>query len=257
MAAFFAQDGWTCIDVDNVNAPGDDLVNDALWEEIFAGVLEDKFHFIWMGPPCSSFSPARRYGPGPRPIRDAKHCRGFPKAWLSDAEVEELRVANYFVVQCCRLGALALSRKCGWAIENPTPWDEDECTSMFEFEEFVDLMQRPGVRTIEFSQCMIGADTNKPTRVVFFGIDLGRLKGDCAHRPRWWWCEHADNSGRRVEKWLWAPHPKLIKKRGPDGSWASKAAAAYPGRMNALVAKAVVEANSTALAVGPREPGAS
>ena len=239
MAAFLYQQGWHCIDVDTVNDKDDDLANDAMWELIFAAVISGNVHFVWMGPPCTTFSPARRHDPGPKPVRDANHHRGFPKTWLSPAQVEEVRTANYFVVQCARLGELALAKEVSFAIENPQPWQSTECASMFDFEEMTALTRRPGVETTDFHQCMLGALTRKPTRVVHAGIDLSDLAGTCNHPEKHWKCEYRDNNGKHVVEWQWASHPKLVCTRKADGSWASKAAAAYPAAMNAAIARAV------------------
>ena len=249
IAAMFEQAGWRCIDIDTVNGAADDLLNDALWEAIFAGVTTGVFQFVWMGPPCSTFSPARQHGAGPKPVRDAQHHRGFPKEWLKPPEIEEVRAANYYVIQCCRLGALALQAGCAWAIENPMPWTDRGCTSMFDFEEFIELMGRPGVKVVEFHQCMFGAETAKPTRVVHCGVDLASLEAWCNHPPKKWWCEYRDNWGKEVKEWQWAPHKKLVRSRDAKGVWASKAAAAYPGPMNAAVVAAVVASREAALAV--------
>ena len=48
-----------------------------------------------------------------------------------------------------------------------------------------------------------------------------------------------DASGRYVGEQQWTAHPRMIKARTMDGEWASKAAAAYPGKMNAAIARAI------------------
>jgi len=136
--------GWTCIDLDNKYCKEDDLANDEIWERIFAAVTRGLIAFVWMGPPCTSFSPARRYKPGPRAVRDAAHPRGFPKDQLSPAEVEQVRLANYFVLQCCRIATVAQNKGVGSAFENPIPWDDPQCASMFHFEEFETVFDPPG-----------------------------------------------------------------------------------------------------------------
>ena len=239
LAAALRGMGWTCIDFDNKYAQGDDLANDEVWERIFAAVTRDLIAFVWMGPPCTSFSPARRHKPGPRAVRDAAHPRGFPKDQLTPAEVEQVRLANYFVVQCCRVATAAHGRWIGFAIENPIPWDDPQCASMFHFEEFEAVLTLQGVRFVDFDQCTQGAETVKPTRVVFLGIDIGHWEMRCDHPPCWQWCEFRDASGRHVWERQWTAHPRMIKARTMDGEWASKAAAAYPGKMNAAIARAI------------------
>ena len=239
VAAYLEARGWHCVDIDTVNDDGGDLLNDALWELIFTAVISGNVAFVWMGPPCSTFSSARQHGAGPQPVRDAEHPRGFPKAWLSVAQIEEVRAANYMTLQCVRLGELAMAKDVGFAIENPRPWPGRGCASMFEFEEFVELIRRPGVRCVDFHQCMHGAETAKPTRVVFCGVELDSLAAKCNHPARDWWCEYKDNNGRWVGEWQHASHPRLVRSRTADGKWASAAAAAYPGPLNERIADAV------------------
>ena len=124
LAASLRGMGWTCIDLDNKYCKEDDLANDEIWERIFTAVTRGLIAFVWMGPPCTSFSPARRHKPGPRAVRDAAHPRGFPKDQLSPAEVEQVRLANYFVLQCCRIATVAQNKGVGSAFENPIPWDD-------------------------------------------------------------------------------------------------------------------------------------
>ena len=234
----FAARGWQCIDVDTVNDASDNLDNDLVWEMIFQAIGSGLVEFIWMGPPCTSFSPARRHGPGPRAVRSAEYPRGFPKAWLSEAEAEEVRKGNYYALQCVAAAVAAQAQQVPWAIENPEPWNSGESASMFDFDEFQALANTSGVRTIDFDQCMHGAETVKPTRVIHWGLELNSLWARCDHPPQWWKCEGTDASGRRLPEWTWAPHPQLIKRRRSDGQWASKAAAAYPTGLNVAIVEA-------------------
>ena len=230
--------GWWCIDVDTVNDAVDNLANDLVWEMVFQAINSGLISLVWMGPPCTSFSPARRHGPGPRAVRSATFPRGLPRAQLSDAEAEEVRRGNYYALQCVAAAALAAAANVMWAIENPEPWNSDESASMFDFTEFEALAATTGARTVDFDQCMHGAETVKPTRVLYWGFDLAGLWARCNHQPRWIWCEGKDASGRTIQESRWLSHPPLIKMRRPDGQWASKAAAAYPAGLNAAIAEA-------------------
>ena len=244
LAAALRGRGWTCIDFDTRNSVEDDLGNDELWERIFVAIDKGHIHFVWMGPPCTSFSSARRHKPGPRAVRDAANPRGFAKDYLTPGEVEQVRLANYFVVQCCRTATLAHKAGIGFAIENPTPWDDPRCASMFYFQEFTDLFELKGVEFLDFDQCTMGATSVKPTRIVYFRIWIWGWSKKCDHPPCYHWCEYKDASGRFVGEWQWGAHPKLIKSRSLDGEWASKAAAEYPAEMNKAIALAITESLS-------------
>ena len=244
LAAALRGHGWNCIDFDSVNSVDDDLANDEVWERIFEAIRRGLIQFVWMGPPCTSFSPARRHQPGPRAVRDAANPRGLPRQHLTQAEVEQVRLANYFVVQCGRAAVLAHECKVGFAIENPTPWNDPRCASMFDFQEIAGLRELPGVEFLDFDQCTMGAGSAKPTRIVYCGIQISGWSRQCDHRPRYHWCEYKDASGHPVGEWQWGAHPKMVRSRGLDGSWASKAAAAYPSDMNKAIAQAIKDATA-------------
>ena len=239
LASALRGQGWHCIDFDVINSADDNLGNDEVWERIFEAITRGLVQFVWMGPPCTSFSAARRHKPGPRAVRDAANPRGFSRQYLTPAEVEQVRLANYFVVQCSRTAKLAHEKGVGFAIENPTPWDDPRCASMFDFQEMKDLRDLQGVHFLDFDQCTMGASSEKPTRIVYFGIQISGWSRQCDHQPQYHWCDYKDASGHPVGEWQWGAHPRMVKSRGLDGSWASKAAAAYPKDMNAAIASAV------------------
>ncbi len=84
-----------------------------------------------------------------------------------------------------------------------------------------------------------GADTAKPTRVLYWGAELACLGAKCTHPPSWLWCEYFNASGHPVKQQLWRAHPQLVKSRDAKGCWLSKAAAAYPAALNQAIAVAV------------------
>eukprot|EP00969_Alexandrium_andersonii_P090402 3991113-Alexandrium_andersonii.AAC.1 len=64
--------------------------------------------------------------------------------------------------------------------------------SLFTLPEFVRLLELPGVSKVDFDQCRFGAQTAKPTRIMYAGIDLSALDLKCdrpraemTHRGRW------------------------------------------------------------------------
>ena len=132
-----------------------------------------------------------------------------------------------------------------WAIENPDP--NGNPVSLFNLPEWQDLARRPGVRSWDFHQCPMGAETAKPTRILSWGMDLSPLIGTCSHPKQWWTFRDHKNKRRSV----WAAHPPLAGRRREDGSMATKAAAAYPAEMNGRLAAAVARARP------PSEPGSS
>ena len=55
--------GGTCEDWDTVNGPEEDLGNDATWQRILRRIQTGEFQAVLAGPPCSTFSRARRVDP--------------------------------------------------------------------------------------------------------------------------------------------------------------------------------------------------
>eukprot|EP00969_Alexandrium_andersonii_P271383 11994916-Alexandrium_andersonii.AAC.1 len=70
----------------------------------------------------------------------------------------------------------------------------------------VQLSLVPGVRVVNFDQCQHGADTVKPTRLIYFGVDFSSLLARCQH-------------GRGAHR--------VLRGKDARGGYRTKAAAAY------------------------------
>ena len=57
---------------------------------------------------------------------------------------------------------------------------------MLSLNEFQELLAEPGVRTMTFKQCPLGAETEKDTIVIYGHVELPQLPQECPHAPRWW-----------------------------------------------------------------------
>ena len=232
--------GWECVDVDIVNASShgrdsSDLLDDALWQKIFSDISAGVYDFVWIGTPCSTFSRARERPPGPRPLRSLDQIRGLPKHLLTPKEQKQLDEGNFLAVKSSQAAGLCLGRRVGFAIENPEPVDKS--VSIFLLPEFLDLAGLPGVRSVDFDQCTHGAETRKPTRVLYAHVDFSSLGGRCQHPPQWW--NFQDATGQ--SKWVHAPHPPLAGRVRDSGEFATKQAAAYPGGLNHKVVKCIIQ----------------
>eukprot|EP00969_Alexandrium_andersonii_P169514 7493826-Alexandrium_andersonii.AAC.1 len=74
----------------------------------------------------------------------------------------------------------------------------------------VQLSLLPGVRVVNFDQCQHVAQSVKPTRLIYFGVDFSSLSARCqpgfgAHR--------------------------VLQGKDVHGGYRAKAAAAYPGEL--------------------------
>ena len=92
-------------------------------------------------------------------------------------------------------------------IEKPEPMGDH--VSLFELEEYEEFSQLPGVKIIDFDQCRHGAESTKPTRIMYWGIDLSRLKSRCNHPLQEF--QYVDMHNR--DKKCWRSHPPIVKKR--------------------------------------------
>ena len=238
LGAWLNKFGWSTCDVDLVN--GDDLLSrnsngiESLSDDLCNGVFDAAF----LGTPCETFSNLRNEDDGgPRPLRDLDNILGIPG--LRGSEFRQIRDANdlvHFSATVCRIMYL-LGRP--FILENPRPWQGK--ATLFAFPDIVDLLQAPGVETVDFDQCMFGAETTKPTRLLFFKVNLKPMvKFKCNHPIQRWKRTLKDGS---IEVYM-APHESLV------GRWrdnpvtgkrerASKALAAYPGELNCYFAECI------------------
>ena len=77
---------------------------------------------------------------------------------------EQVRLGTFYALKTAEAATAAHSRGIPWAIENPEPWEGH--ISMWLLPGFMALASLPGVQTVNFDQCTIGAETAKPTRVL-------------------------------------------------------------------------------------------
>ena len=239
LSALLRAGGWASEDVDHINtgsgqAYPQDLSNEILWARLMNDVRAQVVAFVFFGIPCETWSLARTVYPGPRPLRSLEHPLGIPYGDLSQEEKEQLRLGTYFALKSIELANECVTRGIGFAIERPRAWRPGP--SIFDLPEMIQLLGRPGVKVVDFDQCLFGADTTKPIKVVYFGCDLSHLAGSCFHPPLWW--PPANDSTK--SKWTFCPHVPIIGRQQPDGHWATKAFAAYPTDLNVALAKAIL-----------------
>ena len=235
----FLQAGWECDDFDLVNGPHQDLSRDDLWTQILVKIRQGYYSAVFMGPPCSTFSRAREKQPGPRPLRTKEMPYGLPRVQLTEKEQKELKLGNFFMLMAAAAFRTAVRANVPVLFENPEPVQGH--ATAFDFDELRAAAALPGVATICFDQCRLGAETAKPTRLLAWGMDLSGIQGlRCDHSWKCWaW---SDMHGRPRRSW--GPHPPLAGRRRANGDFATKAAAAYPRRLNQALVEAAIAASS-------------
>ena len=159
------------------------------------------------------------------------HPYGLPKSALTLQQHEQVRVGTFYALKTAEASRVAHDQGIPFAVENPEPWEGH--VSMFLIPEFMALASLPGVQAVNFDQCTVGAETAKPTRVLYYKVPLSSLQKRC-HRPKQWW-EFKDWRGKSQRRW--GAHPPLARRAREDGTPATAAAAAYPAELNHIIAK--------------------
>lgn len=229
--------GWDAVDLDKVNIcshPMSDLADDLVWEQVHKDILAGVYTFVFCGTPCETFSALRNHRPGPPVLRTRRFPYGRPD--LSPEHKEQVRLGNLFVRRT-EAACLAIeSVGGGWCIENPEP--RQDAVSLFDLDEMVALAARPGVDTTNFDQCRYGAETRKPTRLMFKGGAFAVMYQRCNHAPQRWTAPDGSE--------YWAPHERMVGRRRRSGDWASKASAAYTGALNKRLAACIASGHRRA-----------
>jgi hypothetical protein len=181
------------------------------------------------GPPCETFTVARQYDGGPRPLRDAKNPLGIPGLTLR--EWAQLRISDRllrFLLDV--LVALALMGLSGF-LEHPQfpTWCTRGSPASIWATEALILLKNLGCFTVvNFDQCTVGALGKKPTTLLLLRLPqvrdqlLGRgCYGRCNHQP--------------------GTHVALIG-REEDGTFHTAKAKVYPYGLNKILGEALFDA---------------
>ena len=238
---------WRSFPVDTVLQwtlqAGNDLSKDVVWEGVEYMVTTGQAQGVAMDPPCSTCSRARKHPPAwPRRSRSKSHPLGPPRSQLISSEIQELKRANYMYHKTISLARTCCTLNIPWYIEQPEPWGpEDDNATFFDFPETIALMALPGVKFVDFDQCEKGAETVKPTRLLYFGLDMNEFQANtidggpvrCTHPKKEWTLPNGTTH--------WGSHPPALTlsyKNKLEGKWNSKDLSEYPSEMNRQLAGA-------------------
>ena len=226
------------LEVDIIRDESRDLLQEQLWEDIRQLIQEADA--LFMAPPCNTFSRARNHyvdGGGPRPIRMQDYPYGFP--WLSHSDRQVAEAANVLVLRSFELAKLAIMHGVKFALEHPEQLGLVKGLvpgSIWDFEEFHEILETSSSTTFAFHQCQFQATSSKTTRILQCGVQwsdavvhdgLPQLDADGRYLgplPRA--CGHV--------------RPPLLGKDEQSGKWKSAASAAYNARMCSWLASALL-----------------
>eukprot|EP00435_Cladocopium_sp_Y103_P067260 s724_g29.t1 len=230
--------GMTCRCIDVEYDPKHDLLCQDFWGELHKEL--DQYDAYLLSPPCSSFTMARTGNAGPGPLRGA---HGRDRYGLRDLSIDDKKKAN--------------DDNKPWILEQPHWRKEQEGTSMFMLDEFLELAKQDGVEFHTFDQCTFGADFEKKTDLMS-NIDrdvMAPFSATCTHEKIWcvvpWsgkevFACHPPLRGKQKAIPWWEWRKDMLRNREPYGDFLTRGTAAYPDKMNeqlALVLKAACVKN--------------
>ena len=241
LARCLQQRGVRCQEIDTViHAKRHDLLCDAVYNRVLAHARGGHFTAAVLGVPCSTFSAARIGGDGvtaPAPVRGRQPHERCGLSGLTPMQQNEVDNANKLVARSVELARAIVAAGGEVLFENPCDrgsTDDEDSTVRDRYRAqwsshaplwlhpaMVRMRHELGLRAVTFPQCALGGLFQKWTTLWYSrGLDA-TLRGlracDCRHTT----------------------HAEVARGRGMHGRWHSAEAAAYPARMNELIADAV------------------
>ena len=200
--------------------PEHDLLNVKVWKRVKNDIRAGRIIAAFLGPPCGSFSAI-----------NTSVCRPDGNVWGYGVQpTENARRSVEIGNGCMRraLNIIAMLNRLGvpWLLEHP------RTSRMWKLPEVVRLLKHPKVRVTFLDQCQFGSAWRKSTTIMSGGIeeqDLTKLERKC--RP------HRRGFCSRTGK-------KHVILRGAcpgTGKPMTHFAAAYPPRLNSLLARILVD----------------
>lgn len=149
---------------------------------------------------------------------------------FTEAEHDSLKLGNYFALKTAELLKRAHSLGLPFIFEQPQP--TKGTAHMHDLREVSALLGLKGVEVTDLDQCMVGAQSVKPTSLVGHLVDLSALQGvRCDHEARWHtyknlrgrictvWSAHEPIAGRKDERGAWGRPSRPLTPNGSTRSW--------------------------------------
>ena len=114
--------------------------------------------FVHCGTPCNTFSAARKLDGGPPPLRSEQEPWGLPN--LQDDNAALVLLGNMFVLRSAEICLMVFVLGGDFSIENPLKsllWLTPAC---------MELRRACRASYMDFDQCVFGAPSMKPTRLM-------------------------------------------------------------------------------------------
>ena len=236
-----------------------DLLDDDYWDPVERRLVGGHYHGGMMSPPCRTMSTLRERSMkdgGPRVLRGPEPPELYGFTYLKPWEKEQVRCDNLLFARTGRMADLFLdhgptSRPDGvllwlpWLIEQPLR--KKGKPHAFNLKYISHLADHQAVNDEDIAQCNAQAITEKPTSLRgTFKTNIPRV---CRHQPRWWtepWSGYSYHSPHRKlygRQWHipWEDWKEsMLEYREPPGEFISDSTAAYPEKMNKIIALGLV-----------------
>lgn len=250
--------GGQCVEYDLVNGAEQDLANDHIWQGIMSDIKNGVYDALLAGPPCNTFTNARRWDDaGPKPLRGPSGDERYGYSFLGPSDKEKVKLGTLLAVRTTEASTEFHEQRKPFIVEQPR-WKQDGTSvSMYNLDEFQQLLELVGVECIELDQCEFGAPTTKPTTLIAYLINPPMLQSSCNHSKQLW---IKPSTGEKV----WSPHPPLqgkewyiqgaqwnrsmlltpqqIREKFKNMPYLTSAAQAYPADLNNKLAHALISA---------------
>ena len=223
--------------VDSDEVHGDaahDLLNNKFYAQLLQRAQSGEFLAIIAAPPCSTFSVARHFRPGPPPVRNRQHPRGIPNQ--NPVRAKEAERANLLITRTCAILTAAINTGSEFILENPADHGDPSNSYCFVHREHCPLWQADEIKTLKrlssaqeitFPLCALGHDYQKLTITL---LCTPRLAASLRHLSKLR-CNHVSH--------------KQVGGINEDGKFTSGAAARYPAKLNLILAQSVAGLRET------------
>lgn len=176
-----------CKEFDIINGSSQDLADDAVWGPLLAGLQSNQYAGVVSFPPSATFSKKRPDANDS--LRGSEGKQRYGLAELTIAQMSRVRLHNLLVVRAAQ--AFKVAAKAGLVACICGPKHMRNAASMFGLDEFLQLKELPGVKTLDCVQCSsTAADMNapgaSPVTWLYHGCDLSGLPRRCTHEVRMW-----------------------------------------------------------------------
>ena len=193
-----------------------DIVDEQVWSCIMEVIAQGCVFFLHCGTPCNTFTAARKDDGGPPPLRSALSPMGLPE--LSSDNQCLVFLGNLFLFRTTEACVLVFNLGGDFSIENPL------LSLIWETGTLEKLINETRALPLDFDQCVFGAPSKKPTRLLVSNDRLDAVAVRCQGGH-----DHVKLKGKiwnaELQRWVFK----------------TKAAQVYPWALCACVSAAIGE----------------